>query len=167
MIEGTVLTFPVARDEIAKSAWPSEPREDPTRQGTGSIFISGSLKTLSTVLAHAGEAQETREGTGGKGGKQWKQGGRGEGDFPGPAPISRFPSSSLLAQSQELHLYLTLSYRPVLYQLSLLISHERFSKYMDESFVSCGLKTMLVNFNLNKTIFPMRNKKNNNCNFSN
>ena len=48
-----------------------------------------------------------------------------EGDFSGPAPISRFPSSSRLAQSRELHLYLPLPYRQVLYQSSLLISHER------------------------------------------
>ena len=36
-----------------------------------------------------------------------------------------------------------------------------FSKFMDESFESCGWKTMLVNFNLNKTIFAMKNQKTN------
>lgn len=130
-IEGTVLTIPGARDEIAKSAWPSEPREGPTRQGTGSIFISRSLKTLRTVLAKREKHRRRAKARGEKEGKNgsWGGGGGGEGTSQAPllfvSRLSRFPSSSRLAQSRELHLYLPLSCRPVLYKLSLLISHER------------------------------------------
>ena len=40
LIEGAVLTFPVARDEIAKSAWPSEPREGLTICRAQAVFSS-------------------------------------------------------------------------------------------------------------------------------